>query len=92
MSTGDVETEVTSAGARRATGPLEAELTAARQTRLGDLGVERFLPLRHRRTVGGWCFVDHYGPTSVDGGPGMRVPPHPHLGLQTVTWLFQGEV
>jgi len=36
--------------------------------------------------------VDHYGPASVDAGPGMQVPPHPHIGLQTLTWLFEGEV
>jgi redox-sensitive bicupin YhaK (pirin superfamily) len=36
--------------------------------------------------------VDHYGPASVDGVAGMRVPPHPHIGLQTVTWLIEGTV
>jgi quercetin 2,3-dioxygenase len=42
--------------------------------------------------VGPWCFIDHYGPVSVDGTAGMDVPPHPHIGLQTVTWLISGEV
>ncbi len=41
--------------------------------------------------VGAWCFVDHYGPDSVHDG-GMFVPPHPHTGLQTVSWLVSGEV
>lgn len=50
------------------------------------------LPLRLRRSVGAWCFVDHYGPMSVDGRAGMQVPPHPHIGLQAVTWLFAGNV
>jgi quercetin 2,3-dioxygenase len=54
--------------------------------------VQRLLPLRMRRSVGAWCFVDHYGPMSVDGVAGMQVPPHPHIGLQTVTWLFTGNV
>ena len=54
--------------------------------------VRRLLPLRGRRSVGAWCFVDHYGPMSVDGARGMAVPPHPHIGLQTVTWLFAGNV
>jgi quercetin 2,3-dioxygenase len=42
--------------------------------------------------VGAWCFIDHYGPMSVDGVTGMAVPPHPHIGLQTITWLMAGNV
>jgi quercetin 2,3-dioxygenase len=54
--------------------------------------VRRFLPHRTRRMVGAWCFVDRFGPDSVIALPGMQVPPHPHIGLQTVTWLLAGEV
>jgi redox-sensitive bicupin YhaK (pirin superfamily) len=68
------------------------ELTEARQAEVGELTVRRLLPLRRRRSVGAWCFVDHYGPMSVDGVTGMAVPPHPHIGLQTVTWLLAGNV
>ena len=68
------------------------ELTQARNARVGDMTVRRLLPLRLRRSVGAWCFVDHYGPMSVDGVTGMAVPPHPHIGLQTVTWLLSGNV
>jgi redox-sensitive bicupin YhaK (pirin superfamily) len=68
------------------------ELTEAREAHVGDMTVRRFLPQRLRRSVGAWCFVDHYGPMSVDGVAGMRVPPHPHIGLQTVTWLITGNV
>jgi redox-sensitive bicupin YhaK (pirin superfamily) len=71
---------------------MDLEVTAARQARVGDLTVRRMLPLRLRRSVGAWCFVDHYGPQSVDGVAGMQVPPHPHIGLQTVTWLLAGDV
>jgi hypothetical protein len=50
--------------------------------------VRRLLPSR-RPSIGGWCFADHFGPV----GPGaMQVPPHPHIGLQTVTWLLEGEI
>jgi redox-sensitive bicupin YhaK (pirin superfamily) len=56
------------------------------------MSVRRLLPLRLRRSVGAWCFIDHYGPMSVDGVMGMAVPPHPHIGLQTVTWLMAGNV
>ncbi|WP_430789902.1 pirin family protein [Actinoplanes sp. G11-F43] len=52
--------------------------------------VRRLLPHRERRMIGAWCFVDHFGPDDVSGRPGMQVPPHPHTGLQTVTWLVDG--
>jgi quercetin 2,3-dioxygenase len=54
--------------------------------------VRRLLPQRVRRLIGAWCFVDHFGPDDVSAGPGMRVPPHPHTGLQTVSWLAEGEI
>ncbi|MCA1942915.1 MAG: pirin family protein, partial [Yonghaparkia sp.] len=54
--------------------------------------VRRTLPQRARSLIGAWCFVDHYGPDDVAESGGMLVPPHPHTGLQTVTWLFEGEV
>ncbi|MFG3303001.1 pirin family protein [Micromonospora chersina] len=54
--------------------------------------VRRLLPQRQRRLVGAWCFVDHFGPDDVAERPGMEVPPHPHTGLQTVTWLLDGEI
>jgi redox-sensitive bicupin YhaK (pirin superfamily) len=73
-----------------AEGPA-AELLTGRDVVLGGprgMKVTRTLPNRERRMVGAWCFVDYYGPeTSL-----MRVPPHPHTGLQTVSWLVQGEI
>jgi quercetin 2,3-dioxygenase len=54
--------------------------------------VRRTLPQRDRSLIGAWCFVDHYGPHDLTAGPGMDVAPHPHTGLQTVSWLFSGEV
>jgi quercetin 2,3-dioxygenase len=54
--------------------------------------VRRTLPQRQRSLIGAWCFADHYGPHSVRGSQGMDVAPHPHTGLQTVSWLFSGEV
>jgi redox-sensitive bicupin YhaK (pirin superfamily) len=70
----------------------DREITRAREAVVGDMTVRRLLPLRLRRSVGPWCFIDHYGPMSVDGVTGMAVPPHPHIGLQTVTWLMAGNV
>lgn len=54
--------------------------------------VRRTLPHRDRSFVGAWCFVDHYGPDDVAATGGMDVAPHPHTGLQTVSWLFEGEI
>src|SRR3954463_14766927 len=54
--------------------------------------VRRLLPNLGRRLVGPWGFVDHYGPEDIAAAPGMQVPPHPHIGLQTVSWLLTGEV
>jgi quercetin 2,3-dioxygenase len=69
------------------------DVIEARKTAIGDgTEVRRLLPQRTLRTVGAWCFLDHYGPDEVGRGLGMQVPPHPHIGLQTVSWLFQGLV
>ena len=56
------------------------------------MSVRRTLPQRSRSLIGAWCFLDHYGPDDVAGSGGMVVPPHPHTGLQTVSWLFTGEI
>jgi len=56
------------------------------------MNVRRTLPQRQRTFVGAWCFVDHYGPDDVAATGGMAMPPHPHTGLQTVSWLFSGAV
>jgi redox-sensitive bicupin YhaK (pirin superfamily) len=90
VSTVESDLDVPGGAARPA--PGDSEVTTARIARVGDLDVRRLLPLRQRRSVGAWCFVDHYGPESVDGVAGMQVPPHPHIGLQTVTWLIEGTV
>jgi redox-sensitive bicupin YhaK (pirin superfamily) len=67
------------------------ELLAGREVTIGEsTGVHRLLPNLRRRMVGAWCFVDHHGPDNIAAGPGM--PPHPHTGLQTVSWLLDGEV
>ncbi|MFF3554198.1 pirin family protein [Streptomyces tsukubensis] len=69
------------------------ELLSPRTVRLGEsTEVRRLLPNLGRRMVGAWAFVDHYGPDDIADEPGMQVPPHPHMGLQTVSWLHQGEV
>ncbi|MGW1318561.1 pirin family protein [Streptomyces sp. NPDC002426] len=69
------------------------ELLTPRRVHLGEsTEVRRLLPNLGRRMVGAWAFVDHYGPDDIADEPGMQVPPHPHMGLQTVSWLHDGEV
>lgn len=69
------------------------ELLSPRHVQLGEsTQVRRLLPNLGRRMVGAWAFVDHYGPDDIADEPGMQVPPHPHMGLQTVSWLHEGEV
>ncbi|MGY1609163.1 MULTISPECIES: pirin family protein [unclassified Geodermatophilus] len=69
------------------------DLLPGREVVLGPgTPVRRLLPTLGRRMVGAWAFVDHYGPDDVSGSAGMQVTPHPHTGLQTVSWLIEGRV
>ncbi len=52
--------------------------------------IKRALPSRQKRMVGAWCFLDHAGPVSFPAGDGLDVGPHPHIGLQTFTWMIAG--
>ncbi len=71
------------------------ELLEPREVPLGGpraMTVRRTLPQKRRSLIGAWCFVDSYGPDPVHGRGAMNVPPHPHTGLQTVSWLYAGEI
>jgi len=68
------------------------ELVAGHEALVGEIPVRRVLPRRPRRTVGAWCFADLMGPSPVTEDRGIDIGPHPHTGLQTVTWLVEGEV
>jgi redox-sensitive bicupin YhaK (pirin superfamily) len=76
----------------RPPGAPQVEATPARRTYLGPLEIRRALPLRERRMVGPWCFLDRYGPVMFSEGQPMDLAPHPHIGLQTVSWLIDGEI
>jgi redox-sensitive bicupin YhaK (pirin superfamily) len=73
-----------------------AALDMAIQPRSRDLGggfmVRRVLPFAQRRALGPFVFFDHMGPTAFAAGGGLDVRPHPHIGLATVTYLFEGEI
>jgi redox-sensitive bicupin YhaK (pirin superfamily) len=94
MSNLETEPHETVCAGRPAADPVR-ELHVGRDVVLGGprgLPVTRTLPGRDRRMVGAWCFLDAYGPADLTGRTGMLVPPHPHTGLQTVSWLVSGEV
>ncbi|WP_025898531.1 pirin family protein [Sneathiella glossodoripedis] len=86
------------------TGKLESEcgilnscsaisvLLQGRDRDLGGFSVRRLLPSRQHRKVGPWVFFDHMGPADFNPGDGVNVRPHPHIGLATVTYLFEGEM
>lgn len=60
---------------------------------VGDhVPIRRALPHKERRMIGAWCFFDHFGPLSLKNTNGIKVAPHPHMGLQTFTWTLQGEI
>jgi hypothetical protein len=64
----------------------------ARPRDLGGFSVRRSLPAARRRLVGPFVFFDHMGPVTFEAGRGIDVRPHPHIGLATVTYLFEGEI
>jgi redox-sensitive bicupin YhaK (pirin superfamily) len=72
-------------------GQLGIEVRQGRTASVGGFEVVRVLPTKGRRTIGGWCFVDLMIPPDVDDPDPLEIGPHPHIGLSTVTWLFQGE-
>jgi len=59
---------------------------------IGDFDVRRLLPSAARRSVGPFVFWDHFGPVTLPAGRNMDVRPHPHIGLATLTWLFEGKI
>lgn len=81
--------------------PLPGDIAAAdaietvivpRARDLGDFEVRRALPSTQRQMVGPFIFFDQFGPVLMKAGKGMDVRPHPHIGLSTVSWLFDGVI
>ena len=91
MSNTETRAEVHECVTDAAHDPREIQRIEPKSVQLGEdaLKVRRTLPSLRRSFVGAWCFADHYGP---EHGICMDVPPHPHTGLQTVSWLFEGEI
>jgi redox-sensitive bicupin YhaK (pirin superfamily) len=74
----------------------EVEVSPSREASVGGVAVRRALPRRERRTVGAWCFADHFGPVAATDAAAqagsMEIGPHPHTSLHTVTWLLEGSL
>jgi len=88
MSTGVEAEQLSEARAAAA-----VELTIEPRVRsLGEFDVRRVLPAAKRRMVGPFVFLDHMGPAVFPPGKGIAVRPHPHIGLATITYLFEGEI
>lgn len=94
MSNLDLTPELVACGGLAQVAPRPVmQIFNGREVLLGEATtVRRLLPNLGRRLVGPWCFVDHYGPEDIADAAGMQVRPHPHIGLQTVSWLLDGEV
>src|SRR5207342_3908082 len=69
-----------------------SQVIVPRTVDLGDFAVRRALPSAQTRMVGPFIFFDHFGPAEFHSGNGLDVRPHPHIGLATVTYLFDGEI
>jgi len=63
-----------------------------RPANIGNFMVGRLLPFREKRMVGPFAFIDHMGPAAMSDHENLDVPPHPHIGLSTLTFLFEGEI
>lgn len=91
----NVDAEPTEIRCETEPAPTRVQIITSREVPLGGpraMPVRRTLPQRARSLIGAWCFADHYGPDDVAATGGMDVAPHPHTGLQTVSWLFTGEI
>src|SRR5262249_8382743 len=66
------------------------------ETRTAQIGegltIRRALPHPERRMIGAWCFFDHFGPVNLKTSNGLNIAPHPHMGLQTFTWVIAGQI
>ncbi|MBK9373074.1 MAG: pirin family protein [Holophagales bacterium] len=76
---------------RSSSAPVVSVIEARRRD-IGGLSVRRLLPWRRRRLVGPFVYFDEMGPVRFDAGRGLDVLPHPHIGLETVTYLYEGEL
>lgn len=75
----------------RSTGDVDL-MIRPKEKDLGEFTVRRVLPAAERQMVGPFIFFDHMGPAEFPPGKGIQVRPHPHIGIATITYLFEGEI
>jgi redox-sensitive bicupin YhaK (pirin superfamily) len=68
------------------------QIIEERAADIGNFVVGRLLPFRKKRSVGPFVFIDHMGPAALKDDENLDVPPHPHIGLSTLTYLFEGSI
>ena len=83
--------QATEASCSKAAGSI-ALRSQPRIADIGDFTVRRALPAKEQRMVGPFAFFDHMGPAQLEPGKGINVRPHPHIGIATITYLFEGEI
>lgn len=72
---------------------MSIELFELRTAMIGEnFPIKRAIPQKKLRNIGHWVFLDHAGPTLFKGDENVDVGPHPHIGLQTFTWMLEGEI
>lgn len=69
-----------------------SQIIEERAADIGNFLVGRLLPFRQKRNIGPFVFIDHMGPAHLKSGENLDVPPHPHIGLSTLTFLFDGAI
>ncbi|MCC5856306.1 MAG: pirin family protein [Idiomarina sp.] len=93
MSHHQAQVECTPSNSQQADTRATSQRLQSKRAALTDaITVYRILPQKERRMVGPFCFLDHFGPTATDKPIDFDVPPHPHTGLQTLSWLWSGEI
>lgn len=72
---------------------MSIKLYELRSALIGEnFPIKRAVPQRQLRNIGHWVFLDHAGPITLAKDKNVDVGPHPHIGLQTFTWMLKGEI
>jgi len=87
-----VDNQIDHPGEMKNTNGVIEKIIQPQSKDLGGFFVRRAIPSVHQKKLGPWVFIDHFGPHTFPAGEGLDVRPHPHIGLATVTYLFEGEI
>ena len=87
-----VDNQIDHPGEMKNTNGVIEKIIQPQSKDLGGFFVRRAIPSVRQKKLGPWVFIDHFGPHTFPAGEGLDVRPHPHIGLATVTYLFEGEI